>query len=343
MEIYELDPCTDPRWPRFLDRHPDASIFHSPEWLAALRRTYGYDPVVYTTSRPDSELTNGQPFCRVNSWLTGRRLVSLPFSDHAELLMKAADLESLSQHLQQPTRNTSRKYVELRPLNAGFAHPLFGESSTFLCHRLRLDRNIDRLFRNFHKSCVQRKIQRAFRQKLEYADGRSGRLIHQFHYLLLKTHRRHQLPPQPISWFKNLSDCLGERLKIRIASKDGRPIAAMLTLSFKQSMVYKYGCSDARYHQLGGVAFLFWKAIQEAKMSGFTELDMGRSDLDNPGLITFKERWGAERSTLKYWRYTTDKTSRSIHRELKTAKKIFTFAPTFALTTAGRLLYRHVG
>lgn len=78
-------------------------------------------------------------------------------------------------------------------------------------------------------------------------------------------------------------------------------------------------------------------------MLGFTELDMGRSDLDNTGLITFKERWGAERSTVKYWRYSADKVSSSTQWELKTARKIFTFAPTFALTIAGRLLYRHAG
>ena len=28
--------------------------------------------------------------------------------------------------------------------------------------------------------------------------------------------------------------------------------------------------------------------------------DFGRSDLDNPGLLTFKDRWGATRSSLIY-------------------------------------------
>jgi hypothetical protein len=343
VELYELDPCTDARWVDFLDRHPESSIFHSPEWLAALRRTYGYEPVVFTTSPRGSEITNGQPFCRVNSWLTGRRLVSIPFSDHAALLMTGTDAECLSHHLQQAIQNAKCKYVELRPSGAEAAPSEFRESSSFFRHRLRLDGDIDGLFHNFHKSCVQRKIQRAVREKLEYTEGRSDRLIHQFRGLLLKTHRRHHLPPQPFSWFENLSDCLGNRLKIRIASKDGRPIAGMITLSFKRSMVYKYGCSDERYHQLGGMAFLFWKAIQDAKMAGCSELDMGRSDVDNPGLITFKEHWGAERSTLNYWRYPVAKSSSATQWELKTARKIFTFAPTFALTTAGRLLYRHVG
>ena len=106
-----------------------------------------------------------------------------------------------------------------------------------------------------------------------------------------------------MSWFQNLSDYLGENMKIRIASKDGQPIAGMLTLLISSRWTYKYGCSDARYHNLGGMAFLFWKTIQEAKRSGLEELDMGRSDLESAGLVTFKEHWGAERMTLKYWRY----------------------------------------
>src|SRR2546422_2910875 len=57
------------------------------------------------------------------------------------------------------------------------------------------------------------------------------------------------------------------QLKIRIVSKDGQSIAGILTLSYKRALVYKYGCSDARFHILGGMPLLFWKTIQEGKRS----------------------------------------------------------------------------
>jgi hypothetical protein len=219
----------------------------------------------------------------------------------------------------------------------------FKRAVSFIGTSFRWAGEIDALFHGFHKSCVQSKIRRAIRERLEYTEGRSDRLIRQFHHMLLLTQQRHHLPPQPISWFKNLSDCLGEQLKVRIASKNGQPIAGMVTLSYKQSMVYKYGCSDAKHHNLGGMAFLFWKTIQEAKTSGLAQLDMGRSDLENPGLVTFKGHWGAEPTTLKYWRYPAVMLSSSTQWELKVAKKIFSFAPSAAMETVGRLLYRHVG
>lgn len=344
MRFYEVDPCKDPRWTRFLERHPHASIFHAAGWLGALQRTYAYEPIVFTTSPPGRELENGQVFCRVNSWLTGRRLVSVPFSDHAALLMdQAGDLDSLLVHLRDRVEMENCKYVEIRPLVTDELDPAFQESSVFYWHRLLLDNDLDAIFRGFHKSCVQRKIRRAIRERLEYTEGRSDRLIQQFHRLLLPTQRRHRMPPQPISWFHNLADCLGENLKIRIASKDGHPIAAMITLSYKQTMIYKYGCSDARFHNLGGMAFLFWKTIQEAKNRELEELDMGRSDLESMGLVRFKEHWGAERTMLKYWRYPAAMLLSSPMWEHKAAKKFLTFAPSTALATVGRLLYRHVG
>src|SRR6516225_1621655 len=96
MTTYTLDPLTDTRWLALLRRHPLASVFHSSEWLTALQRTYHYEPVVVTTCPPESELTNGVVFCRIQSLFTGSRWVSLPFSDHCEpLAANTAELANL--------------------------------------------------------------------------------------------------------------------------------------------------------------------------------------------------------------------------------------------------------
>src|SRR5206468_9094013 len=96
MGIYAFNPLTDSRWSEFIGRHPESSVFHSVPWLQALNLTYGYQPVVYTTDQPERPLTNGVLFCKVRSWLSGARLVSLPFSDHCQPL---ADHRSLTEIL----------------------------------------------------------------------------------------------------------------------------------------------------------------------------------------------------------------------------------------------------
>jgi lipid II:glycine glycyltransferase (peptidoglycan interpeptide bridge formation enzyme) len=116
-----------------------------------------------------------------------------------------------------------------------------------------------------------------------------------------------------------------------------------LTLSFKKIMTYKYGCSDARFNKFGGMALLFWKTIQEGKENGFEELDMGRSDINNPGLVTFKEHWGATRSELSYWRYPKKEGVSQNNWKMRVAKQLVSSAPDLSLEAAGTLLYRHIG
>ncbi len=356
MSVYQIDPVRDPRWPAFLARHPDASVFHTPEWLAALRRTYGYAPVVFTTSAAGEELRNGIVFCRVRSWIMGCRMVSVPFSDHCQPLVESAgDLNLLLSSLQEEWDREKWKYIEIRALAAADSHRKdsagFSPSEEFYFHKLNLRPDLDVLFHNFHKSCVQRKIQRAEREHLSYEAGRTEAIVAKFYRMLLLTRRRHQLPPQPIAWFRNLVACLGDKLTVRVASKDGQPIAGVLTLSYKDCLVYKYGGSDARFHNLGGMPLLFWKAIQEGKERGAQEFDLGRSEIDNPGLVAFKNHLGATCSKLGYFRAVRPARCGagnaakvgSADWKLRLVKGAFARMPDSMLRVAGSLLYRHVG
>ena len=137
---------------------------------------------------------------------------------------------------------------------------------------------------------------------------------------------------------------MGKDVCIRIASKGCQPIAGIMTLGHGKKMVYKYGGSDAKLNNLGATPMLFWRAIKDAKDAGMEEFDLGRSDLDNPGLITFKERWSAECSTLTTWRAPAVIASPSFeHLKARLAKEVFARLPDSALTLAGRILYRHIG
>jgi len=346
-----IDPITDPRWERFLQRHPRASLFHSAAWLKALSRTYGYKPIAYTTSSAGKDLQNGMVFCRVESWLTGRRLVSLPFSDHCEPLLETEnDLQAFTVALEQESRREQWRYIEVRPLtpfliNTELRHT--GVAYSF--HELDLTPDIDTIFANFHKSSIQRKIRRAEREGLTYREGSTEELLDHFYALLATTRKRHKLPPQPRKWFTNLMDSFGDALKIRVAFKGTRPVAAMLTIRYKNTLTYKYGCSDPRFNKLGSMHLLFWKAIQEAKAAGLQRFDFGRTDAGQDGLTTFKSRWGATQSVLTYGRYGLSDNSthafdlQATKWKAKAAKYVLQHLPSGVLSMIGQVLYGHVG
>lgn len=346
MSVYQIDPVSDPRWLKFLESQDSASIFHTPNWLEALRLTYGYEPIALTTTEEGQLLQNGFLFCMIRSFLTGSRLVSLPFSDHCQPLVgRSNDVAELLMHLQSQRKSEGWKYVEIRPVTAcelGLQSGM-AENESFYLHLLNLRPSAEEIYLSFHKSCVRRKVQRADRESLSLEQGTSKALLKKFYSLLVLTRRRHQLPPQPFSWFENLADCMGDKLAVRVAFKDSRPIASILTLRYKKTVTYKYGCSDPQFHNLGGMPFLFWNAIQDAKAKGAEEFDFGRSDLDNEGLIAFKDNWGTTRSKLTYYRYPGTLSRYNSSSLTRYGSKIFSLLPNACLTTAGKLLYRHIG
>jgi hypothetical protein len=310
-----------------------------------MQATYGYKPVVYTTSPPGVPLANGVVLCHVNSWLTGRRLVSLPFSDHCEPLLDSnLSFAAIAKEFRASVDTRRTSYVELRPNSeASIAYDAHS-SATHVWHLLDLTRSPEQILRGAHKTAIQQPIRRAERENLTSEAGDSNRLLELFYSLMLKTRRKHQLPPQPIQWFRNIIECMRPNLTIRVAFKGDRAIASILTINHKNVVMYKYSCADPAYQNTGGTPFLLWQAILEAREAGLTQMDLGRSDTDNPGLIAFKDRWGATSSPLTYVRWSRETTRDSKkHASPALGKRVFSMLPDSVLKAAGQLLYKHVG
>jgi len=348
---YRVDPLHDGRWDELVRRHPRASLFHSTAWLKSLSKTYRYTPVVYTTSAPGQKLENGIVFCEVASWLTGKRLVSLPFSDHCEpLIHSPEDVQAVVFELEQEARRGQLRYIEMRPLRPfKMVTSMRHAGVPYTMHQLDLEPNLSTLFCNCHKNSTQRKILRADREGLEYREGASEELLADFYSLHTNTRKRHHRPPQPRKWFINLMECFGDALKIRVALKDRRPVASVVTIRYKDTMVYKYGGSDPQFNHLGSMHFLLWRSIQEAKGDGLKVFDFGRTEADQHGLITFKKRWGTAQVNITYSRYGLSEKvthmfeSSSDHWKSRVATYVLAHLQPAILSTVGRALYRHVG
>ena len=346
MPLYLLDPLADSRWNAFVTSHPRASVFHQTGWLKALARTYDYRPLVLTSAREGEQLRDGIVFAEIKSWVTGSRLVSLPFADHCDpLLNRGGDITGFVAWIQAQCCSQPWNYAELRPLSSDLSSGLLLQpSQSFWFHTLSLTRSLETIFSGFHANCMQRRIRRAERANLAYERSCSTENLRDFYKLLVITRRRHQLPPQPLAWFRNLIACMGAAANIRVARKDGNPVAATLTLRHGPGVVYKYGCSDESYHHLAAMPFLFWRLIEESKAEDAEQIDFGRTDLSNPGLAAFKDHFGAARSTLTYFRYPNPKTRGiAVMPHLPAPRRLFSWMPDAIARRVGEVLYRHIG
>ena len=340
--IRTLDPLIDPAWRDLVRRDPRATAFHTPEWMDALRRTYGYAPIVYG-ARGD-ELHGAIPFCLIASWLTGRRLVSLPFSDHCEPLVEDhSQLAAILDDVAFDARMNEWRYVQLRPRSVGGTVDGFERDESNYLYAIDLQPQLDLLFRGIKRD-NREDIRKADRRGLKCVVGRDDALVRGYFRLHAMTRSTQGVPPQPYAWFQNLARCLGEMLEVHLLLQDDVPIAGLVAISFRDQLMVKYTASDPVRDRQGMGKSLLWKTIVRAKERGATTLDWGRCEPEHHGLAQFKERFGAVRTDLIYLRNPPAPADR--HRPswaARAAKYVVPRMPVTVLTAAGRVAYRHVG
>jgi hypothetical protein len=114
MNLQIIDPTNYAGWDDVLLSTPGHSFFHSSAWARVLKDSYGYTPMYFAS------IKNGQfsaliPVMEVNSFITGKRGVSLPFTDYCEpLLNENIEFVDLFNYIIEFGKKHGWKYLELR-------------------------------------------------------------------------------------------------------------------------------------------------------------------------------------------------------------------------------------
>lgn len=219
--IEQLDPLVGPSWDDLVTARDEHSIFHRSAWASVLTQAYGHRPNYLRISVGGIEAAL-VPLMEVKSCLTGRRGVSLPFSDFTgPLWTEARHAPLVYQVLVDFAALRGWKHLEIRggAITPVGALPLL----TYDTHQLDLQQGVDSIRCRLDPS-VRRAIRKAERSGIEVTVNQSPRAMEEFYDLHGRTRRRHGLPPQPFGFFeaiaRNLMECgLGE---IILAKQIGR-------------------------------------------------------------------------------------------------------------------------
>jgi len=291
-----LDPGAE-RWRGYVESAPGAGPFHHPAWIATLGDTYGYRPFVLALGDESGGLAGGLPMMEVRGPLgRGRRWISLPFTDHCPPLgLEGAPLAGL---LNDARAGAGVPRMEIHAeLEGGYT------DAGAVRHLLALEPDADALLRTFHRSQVQRNIRKAERSGVVVRRATTAEeLTGTFYRLHLGTRRRLGVPVQPRRFFVRLWERMLEPGLgfVLIAEADGAAVAAALFLAYGDTVVYKYGASDAGSWGLRPNHAIFWDAIRWSCEAGYRWFDWGRSDLGDESLRRFKSHWGSEELPLAY-------------------------------------------
>jgi CelD/BcsL family acetyltransferase involved in cellulose biosynthesis len=341
-----VDPREYPDWDKFISRCRGGNLFHSRAWMDVLCDTYSYRPACIVREEGGT-IVSALPVLEVKSWITGKRGISLPFTDECGVVASGEDVAHEAGALFQRALTLGAErgwaYTEIRSTNERFGD--YPPSATFYTHTLNLRKTGEELFSGLDSS-VRRAIRKAEREGLTVTTSTDRSDLAQFYRLHCLTRQRHGVPPQPFRFFEEISKHILSKGKgfICLAKSGSRVLAAAIFFCFREHGIYKFGASDYECQESRANNLVFWKSIEHLKSLRCVELDFGRTSLSNSGLRRFKRGWGSEEKILNYIR-VDNQSGRALFSGDKSEGRLnalFRRLPIVLNRAVGRVVYSHI-
>jgi hypothetical protein len=344
LTISIINPIETPDWDDLLLTADRATFFHTTSWARVLSESYGYKPLYFTTI-DNGKLAGLIPVMEIDSFLTGKRGVSLPFTDICHPIADTPDIfQALMDKLTQHGQSAGWKHIEIKG-----GSTFFGKTAPpcaeHYAHILELDSGEDKVQNSFRGS-TRRNISKASRAGVVVTFQYTLDAMAAFYELHCRTRRRHGLPPQPWRFFEKVYAHVIAAGKgvVLLAAHAGKTVAGAVYFFFRDRALFKFGASDRAFQHLRGNNLVMWEAIRWFTRNGFRSLHFGRSEPENEGLLQFKRGWGAKESRVTYYRLNLRENAFSAERNgTRSSYSVFKLLPIPLLRLAGRVLYRHVG
>jgi len=291
-----LDPTTDPRWDRLLASRV-GDVFHSPQWLRALRDAYDLPVEAKVLLADSGEPIAGFVYSPIDD-IMDSRIVSLPFSDFCDPLASTpAEWAAVTAGVLTPDRRVHVRCLHSElPLN----DPLLVPAGRARWHAVDLARDLDDIWQGIASS-ARRSIRKARDEGVNVRVAESlddVRLFFELHLHVRK--HKYGLLAQPWPFF----ECLWKHLlsedhgRLLLAEQDGQVIGGVLLLQWGRSLYYKFNASQPDLLGARPNDLVIWHAIEHGVATGLERLDFGLSDWDQEGLLRFKRKYATEEKTI---------------------------------------------
>ncbi len=338
MEVLDLTPEREALWRDFVASHPAATVYHTLAWRDLLAETYRYRPV-YRLAVEDGEVRGVLPLMSVRSFLTGNRLVGLPFSHQVALLAGEEAATALIGAAVDSIGGKTRLILKTGPMEHGTS-----KVETQKTTALELSGSEEELWRGVSPKSGRSPVSQARRGGVTVSVRRDAEAIETYERLEFETRRRQGSPPYPRGFFSRLFR-LVEDAVLLVGEHEGAIVAGMVLLPFADSVLYAYGASDDRGRTSRANDMLVWEAILWSKKSGAGAFDFGSTPLSHPSLLKFKEKWGGKSVPLVHSVYPPSEQA-GMTRDgaaAKLASSILRRLPAPLFGTVGPWLLRQVG
>lgn len=281
LSVHPITPTDSTEWNGFVESHPDATVFHTPEWLGAVETVFGYEP-------HHALLTDAGEVCAVvPGVLAGlSKSVLNPFCEYgfpliAEATTDSAVLSALAGGETRILKDTGWSGV------SGYNGAGYGGVRTGSSIRLSTDRSFDVLWESTFEKDVRRCVRTARDHGVCVTEG----TIEEFYPLYLDTMARLGSPQFPKRFFTTLTESLPDSTAVLLAHHDGEPIAGVFLFEWKETTIVWTPVSRRAHWEHRPNHLLYVEAIERACAAGRSTVDFGRSRRGS-SVHEFKSQFG---------------------------------------------------
>lgn len=353
-QIELIDPEQDPRWDKFVDEHPFGWVCHRSEWKRVIEKSFPHMKGYYWVKWDDrrEKIIAGLPVYSVKSWLTGNRLISIPYATLSDPLVdNSSDLSELVEAAFVMIKQQKIKDFELRThFSSNLLRSMEGlcNSNHYVLHELKIDKGLDGLIGSFHNN-VRRLIKIAAKGDLLFKEGTKNSDLQEFYSHYILTRRSLGLPPQPYVFFKNIWKTLNKNgyMKLLLSYNKTKFASGFVVFKYKKRVSVDYAAWDRTLASLRPNHFLYWKAIEIAHNENCEIFDFGRTSATNKTLMQFKNQWRTLKKNLDHYNLSGLKTGINLRKENSLGYTLMNYliacSPPKVCRLLGELTYRHIG
>lgn len=367
LTITEMDPGKDSRWEAFVLRHPEATVYHHPAWLGALRREYRQRTLFLACEDSDGTLrgvfpllyTRGVPFR--GGPITGPRLSSLPRTPLAgPLALDPAALAALVREAQKrASAHRPSLWLQIKAQGAdvgegveGIARKAWRES--YIVPLAGIAGQPYQIPGSQNRSAIRRAINKAIASGVRTRPAETEDELRIWYRLYLETMRRNVVPARPYRLFQAMWELMRPKGLMRLLLAEHqigdstRIIGGHLSFFFGSTVTYAFGASSAEDFSLRPNDIIMGQAINDASEAGYRFVDLGEVPEGDDNLGRFKSKWGAERVRMyRYYSPDFPDTEHTASDETESsaallAKKIWTHLPLAITSWLGDRIYAYL-
>lgn len=291
---------------QYVRQHAEATPFHLTSWARAVAHGSGQTNHYLIAEDGAGTVAGLLPLMAVHSPLFGRALVSCGFAVCGGVL---AETDEISSHLINEALNLGGRLscptVELRGGRMPSGDGWHQDNATYVgfVRDLECDDEAELL-------AIPRKQRAEVRRALSFAlsvEIGSAQRDRDAHYqVYAESVRNLGTPVFPRAMFDAVLDAFGGDADILTIRREGRAIASVLSLYWRETVMPYWGGGTADARAWRANDLMYFALMRHARARGCTRFDFGRSKAGT-GPAAFKRNWGFEPMPLAYAKHVANR------------------------------------